>query len=156
MVSFEPVAWKFFYFLLVFFETITMYTFFGQFLVVATPNQLLAQLLAAVSNQLWTIFNGFLVPYPQTPAAWQWMSRISPASWILYGLGGSQLADSTVPFQSSATGASSGTTVGEFVQSFFGYDYGFIWWCPLILLAYLVFFRALATVMLSTVNFYRR
>lgn len=156
MVSFQPVAWKFFYFLLMFFLTITMYTMLGQLLVTATPNQLLAQLLAAFFNQMWTIFNGFLVPYPQTPAGWQWMSRISPASWILYGLGGSQMADSTVPFSSPNAGTAQDTTVGQFVQNFFGYDPNFVWWCPLILLAYIVFFRSLTTFMLAKVNFNKR
>ena len=38
-----------------------MYTFFGQFLVYCTPNPLVAQLLSAFFNQLWTIFNGACV-----------------------------------------------------------------------------------------------
>ena len=67
MVGFQAIAWKFFYFLLLFFLTVTMDTFLGQFLVVATPNQLMAQLLAAFLNQMWTIFNGFLIPTNQMP-----------------------------------------------------------------------------------------
>lgn len=99
--------------------------------VAATPNQLLAQLLAASLNQLWTIrcgaqlapactcaawrhgvpacrvpltpprasptapssllfppcSNGFLLPYPSIPRGWKWLNRISPTTWILYGLG---------------------------------------------------------------------
>lgn len=65
------------------------FTFFGQFLVFITPNQLLAQLLAAFMNQLWTIFAGFLVPYPSMPTAsggsWApgclWQPGSSP-SWL--------------------------------------------------------------------------
>jgi ABC-type multidrug transport system permease subunit len=60
MVGFAAEAWKFFYFLLMFWLTVTMYTFMGQFLVIATPNQLMAQLLAAAMNQLFTIFNGYV------------------------------------------------------------------------------------------------
>lgn len=33
------------------------------------------------------------VPYPSMPAAWRWVNRISPTTWILYGLAGSQLCD---------------------------------------------------------------
>jgi ABC-type multidrug transport system ATPase subunit len=153
MVGFEPVAWKFFYFLLMFFLTVTMYTFLGQFLIVATPNQLLAQLLTALANSIWTIFNGFLVPYPQTPRGWQWLSRASPTTWILYGMGGSQMADSDVPLTEPFAGAK---TIGEFVNVYFGYDYGFIWWCPLIVLAYVVFFRGMAAVLMSYVSFNKR
>ncbi|KAL4527487.1 hypothetical protein Ndes2526B_g08823 [Nannochloris sp. 'desiccata'] len=153
MVGFEPVAWKFFYFLLMFFLTVTMYTFLGQFLVVATPNQLLAQLITAFLNSIWTIFNGFLVPYPQTPVGWQWLSRASPTTWILYGMGASQMADSQVQLQQPYSGA---TTIGGFVNVYFGYDYGFIWWCPLIVLAYVVFFRGMAAVFMSYVSFNKR
>ncbi len=153
MVGFDPVAWKFFYFLLMFFLTITMYTFLGQFLIVATPNQLLAQLIAAFLNSIWTIFNGFLVPYPQTPVGWQWLSRASPTTWILYGMGGSQMADCEVPLQQPYGGA---TTIGGFVNVYFGYDYGFIWWCPLIVLAYVLFFRTMSALLMSYVSFNKR
>lgn len=152
MVGFQPVAWKFFYFLLMFFLSVTMYTFLGQCLVIICPNQLLAQLLAAFLNQMWTIFNGFLVPYPQTPAGWQWMSRISPTTWILYGLAGTQLADSNVPLDQPGAP----TTIGEYVQSFWGYDPGFSWWCILILFAYIVFFRVVAVMALTYVSFNKR
>jgi ABC-type multidrug transport system ATPase subunit/ABC-type multidrug transport system permease subunit len=152
MVGFELVAWKFFYFLLMFFLTITMYTFLGQFLVVATPNQLLAQLIAAFLNSIWTIFNGFLVPYPQTPAGWQWLSRCSPTTWILYGMGGSQMADSQVELE----GYEGASTIADFVNVYFGYEYGFIWWCPLIVLAYVIFFRTMSALLMSYVSFNKR
>lgn len=58
MCGFQLVAWKVLYFYLVFLESIAMYTFFGQFLIYMTPNQLMAQLLAAFANQFWTLFNG--------------------------------------------------------------------------------------------------
>ena len=131
-----------------------MYTFLGQFLIYVTPNQLLAQLLAAFLNQIWTIMNGFLVPYPQTPVGYQWLCRISPTTWILYGLGGSQMSNSEVPF--SASGGTPTSTVGQFVTSFWGYEYGFIWWCPLILLAYVLFFRASTALLMSHVSFNKR
>lgn len=130
----------------------------GQVLVIALPNQLIAQLLAAFLNQMWTIFNGFLVPYPQTPVGWKWMSRISPTTWILYGLGASQLADSTVPIEETASSesGSSYVTVGDFVTGFWGYDYGFIWWCPLIIFTYIVFFRVVAVLALNYVSYNKR
>lgn len=156
MAGFQVSAWKFFYFLLMFFLSVTMYTFLGQCLVVVCPNQLLAQLLAAFLNQMWTIFNGFLVPYPQTPAGWQWMSRISPTTWILYGLGATQLADSDVPIDFGGPQTGSNTTVGEYVQEFWGYDPGFAWWCILIVFAYIVFFRTTTVLSLAFISYNRR
>lgn len=140
------------------------YTFMGQFLVTATPNQMLAQLLAAALNQMFTIFNGFLVTYSQTPKGWKWMNRLSPTTWVLYGLGGSQLADSTVPLiagntlvgSSSETATVGASTVGTFTEDYFGYDSDFIWWCPLILFAYVLFFRFGSGLALSFVNYQRR
>ena len=155
MVGFQVSAWKFFYFLLMFFLSITLYTFLGQMLVIVCPNQLLAQLLAAFLNQMWTIFNGFLVPYPQTPAGWKWMSRISPTTWILYGFGATQLADSDVPLDKNGP-VETNTTVGSYVQNFWGYDPGFAWWCILIVFAYIVFFRVVTVVALSHVSWSRR
>ena len=152
MTGFEPAAWKFFYFLLMFFLSVTLYTFLGQCLVIACPNQLLAQLLAAFLNQMWTIFNGFLVPYDQTPAGWKWMARISPTTWVLYGLGATQLADSPVELIPPPVN----TTVGEYVQNFWGYDPGFAWWCILIVFAYIVFFRTITVLFLTYVSYNKR
>lgn len=154
MVGFAPVAWLFFYYLLMYLLTLTMYTFLGQFLVYATPNQLLAQLFGAFVNQLWTMFNGFLVPFPQIPAGWKWMARISPTTWVLYGLGGSQMGNSSVLF--ATTNGTTTTTVGEFVNQFWGYEYSFIWWCPLILFAYVLFFRVGTSLLISFVSFNKR
>lgn len=37
------------------------------------------------------------------PAAWKWMNRISPTTWILYGLAGSQLCDRDIPMEVRTT-----------------------------------------------------
>ena len=80
------------------------------------------------------------------------MARISPTTWILYGLGASQLADSEVPLE----GYPGATTVGEFVSNFWGYDYGFVWWCPLIVFAYVAFFRLVSVLSLSYISYNKR
>ncbi|KAL4434347.1 hypothetical protein ABPG75_000788 [Micractinium tetrahymenae] len=153
LVHFSHTAWKYFYFLLLYSITLLMYTLCGQFLVAATPNQLMAQLLAASLNQLWTISNGFLIPYPMIPKGWKWLNRISPTTWILYGLGGSQLGDSDVPMVAFGT---QHTTVGEFMTSYFDYDFSFIWWCTLIVFSFAVFFRLSFSLLLRYVSYQRR
>lgn len=52
MIGFVPVAWRFFYYLLMFFQCIAMYTFFGQFLVFITPSQPLAMMLGASTSHV--------------------------------------------------------------------------------------------------------
>ena len=69
---------------------------------------------------------GFLIPYTLMPAGYKWLNRASPTTWILYGLGGSQLGDSQVPLLYNP--AQPLTTVGQFMKTYFDYDYSFIWW----------------------------
>ncbi|KAL4427934.1 hypothetical protein ABPG75_002023 [Micractinium tetrahymenae] len=154
MVGFQRVAWKFFYFLLTYMCSLAMFTFFGQFLVFSTPNQLLAQLLSGFVNQLWSIFAGFMVPYPVMPAGWKWMNRLSPTTWTLWGLVGSQLCDRD---DVNMTGFGGQTiTVSAFMEQAFGYTFDMVWWCTLIVFAYCIFFRLSSTLLLRVVNFQRR
>ena len=44
-------------------------------------------------NFLFNVFNGFIITYPEIPRGWKWMNRIVPPTWILYGLGVSQLGN---------------------------------------------------------------
>ena len=47
-------------------------------------------------------------------------------------------------------------TVRQYLEDYFGYEYGFRWWCALILLAFVFFFRVAAMVVLKAVNHERR
>lgn len=47
-------------------------------------------------------------------------------------------------------------TVREYLKDYFGYEYGFRWWCALILLCFAFFFRAAAMVVLKIVNHEKR
>lgn len=153
LVEFQAVAWKYFYFLLLYFLSLLTYTLFGQFLVHLTPNQLLAQLCAAGFNQLWAIFCGFLIPYTQMGKGWKWMNRISPTTWIIYGLSESQLGDQSTPM---VLPNGQVTTVANFMSEYFGYDMGFIWFCPLIVFGYAAAFRVGSVLLLRYVSYLRR
>jgi hypothetical protein len=89
---------------------------------------------------------------PPCLQGWKWLNRISPTTWTLYGLAGSQLGDRDVPMQ----GYNGSTTVSVFMLDAFGYDFGMIWWCALIVAAYCIFFRGMSTVLLKYVSFLRR
>ncbi|KDD76344.1 ABC-2 type transporter, partial [Helicosporidium sp. ATCC 50920] len=133
--------------------TLQLFTGFGVLCVYATPHILVAMLLTSGINQLWTFFNGFLIPFDQIPHGWKWMNRISPTTWVLYGLVGSQLSDRDNPMIGLDGEV---TTVGAFVTSYFGYEYSFIWWCVLIIFAYALAFRVMSVLFLKYVNFQRR
>lgn len=153
MVGFAASAWKFFYFLALFFLCLTMYSCLGQMLVFATPNQLMAQLLVAALNQIFTIFNGFLQPLSIMPRGWQWLNRISPTTYILQGISCSQLCDNhdVLILPGGQT-----TTISAFMSSYFDYKQSFIWWCLAIVGGYCCFFVLVSTVLIRYVSFQKR
>ena len=60
----------------------------------------------------------------QMPKGWRWLNRVSPATWIIYGLAVDQLGES----QSMMTTPDvHQTTVAHFMNYYFGYDFGFRW-----------------------------
>ena len=80
-----------------------------------------------------------MVPYPSMPKGWQWMNRISPTTWSLYGLAGSQLSDRS---DVNIDVYGSPMSVSDFMLQTFGYEWSMIWWCVGILFAYCAFFRS--------------
>jgi ABC-type multidrug transport system permease subunit len=155
MVLFVPTPEAFFHYFIMFFETVCFYTIFGQFLVYITPNAGIAQVLGGFCNYLFNIFNGFVITYPAMPSGWHWMNRFSPPTWILYGLGVSQLGQSEVPVDPTLVNGQV-LPVWQYVQQQFGYDYSMMWWCVLILLAYILFVRVTSILALKYWNFLRR
>ena len=128
------------------------YTFLGQLLVIALPNQLLALLAFGLCIGIWSAASGFLIPLPQLSAFWSVICQAFPTYWVFYGLSASQLADSQVPLVDNVDNGS----VGEFITTFFGYKYSFIWWCVLIVFGYVAFFKACAMLALAYIRYDRR
>ncbi|GLI71055.1 hypothetical protein VaNZ11_015971 [Volvox africanus] len=152
MIGFDPLPEQFFYYIIVFFETIALYTIFGQTLVYVTPAQTIAQVVGAGFNFLFNVFNGFIITYPDMPSGWRWMNRIVPPTWILYGLGISQLGND----EGELIYGGKSTPVNEFMKERFGYRYDMRWWVVLILLAYVLVLRVGSILALKYWNFLRR
>jgi ABC-type multidrug transport system permease subunit len=53
----------------------------------------LLQVLASALNMIFSLFCGFVITYPTMPDYWKWLNRISPSTWLVYGLGVSQLGN---------------------------------------------------------------
>lgn len=87
------------------------------------------------------------------PAWWSWYYYLNPVSWTLYGLIESQLGDVT-----SMLTTYNGQTlmVKEFVTQFLGFTWGFRIWSALILLGFIITFRAIAAGALTFLNYQRR
>ncbi|KAF6263806.1 ABC-2 type transporter-domain-containing protein [Scenedesmus sp. NREL 46B-D3] len=138
MIGFEAQAEKCFFYFMMFLASISFYTIFGQFMVYVTPSQQIAQVVGAGLNFTMNLFNGFVIAYPAMPSYWRWLNRAVPTTWVLYGLGVSQLGDVTdqlVQF------AGRRMPVSSFTKMLFDFDYDMRWWCLVIVFGYVVFFR---------------
>lgn len=70
------------------------------------------------------------------------MHKIVPATWMIYGLGASQLGNNHNPLRGPGLPAT--TTVSTYLESTFGYQYEFRWYALLIVAAYAIGFIILA------------
>ncbi|BDA47962.1 ABC transporter G family member 36 [Coccomyxa sp. Obi] len=153
MIGFKLSAASFFYFFLMFLLDLALFTYFGQFLVFLTPSQGLAQIIASAVQTLWSIFNGFMLPYPLMPMGWKWLNRISPATWIIYGLAVDQMGENT---DQLITPEGEITTVKAFLTSYFGYEHSFRWNCTAIIIAYIFVFRIGSILSVRFISYQRR
>ena len=64
------------------------------------------------------------IAFMQMPRGWRWLNRVSPATWIIYGLAVDQLGENQ---SIMITPDGHRTTVAHFMNYYFGYDYGFRW-----------------------------
>mmetsp|Transcript_26327 Transcript_26327/g.46839 ORF Transcript_26327/g.46839 Transcript_26327/m.46839 type:complete len:116 (-) Transcript_26327:207-554(-) len=108
-----------------------------------------SQILSGAINFFWNIFSGFSIPYTQMPVYLAWINRVAPTTWVIYGLVASQLGDSD--YLVDVYGQV--TTVSEFVETFFGYNYDFRWWCIIIVFAFAAGFMFSAAGALFKLNF---
>jgi len=154
MVGFVPDAGKFFFFLLVNLASLSLFTLFGEWLVMVTPNQQLAQVFGAGLNQVWNIMCGFLVAFPLIPAWWQWANRATPSTWLIYCIAASQMGDSQAVVKAVLPGDE--RPLGDYLAANFGYEYSFRWPSLGIALLFILFFRITSTLALRYINFANR
>lgn len=156
MLFFVRSAAHFFFYLLLSFLTLMFYVAFGMALVYITPTQQLAQVMGSGFNFLFNIFNGYVIAYPSIARGFKWVNRISPTTWVIYGLVVDQLG-----FRQEAVSGLPGDpqpppTVSQFMETNYGYKYDFRFWTILILIAYVLFFRVLGVLALRYVSFLKR
>mmetsp|Transcript_4643 Transcript_4643/g.13342 ORF Transcript_4643/g.13342 Transcript_4643/m.13342 type:complete len:1521 (-) Transcript_4643:659-5221(-) len=153
MIGFANSAKKFFFFLLVFFLDLILFTVFGQFLVYITPSIQMATVVASGLNALWQLMNGFVISYNEMPVYWKWFNRITPTTWILQALASDQLGD--VQTQVTTFNGQQ-STASQFLEDYFNYKYNFRWFAVLIVFCFIIFFRVGSVLALRFVNFNRR
>jgi hypothetical protein len=86
------------------------------------------------------------------PHYWRWLNRAVPTTWVLYGLGASQLGDVEQLMQF----AGRRTPVSKFVRGLMGYEYELRFWALGIMVAFVVALRIASILALRYANFLRR
>lgn len=69
-------AGKFFWFLLFMFLTLLYFTYYGVACVALTPNLMMAAIISGAFYGLMNLFAGFVMPKPEFPGWWIWVSVI--------------------------------------------------------------------------------
>lgn len=88
------------------------------------------------------VLAGFTIAYNNFPDGWKWANRITPVTWIIYGLSASQLGDNQTPLK--GPGMAADATVSSYLSDTFGYEHYFRWYALLIVIAYVIGFMLLA------------
>ena len=91
--GFKATAEAFFLFVIIYFQSLTIYTFLGQLLVYLVATAPVASLFGSLSHTVWTVFNGYLQPRPLMAVGWWWINYTSATTWVIYAIGASQLGD---------------------------------------------------------------
>lgn len=92
-------------------------------------------------------------PLRRPQVFWRWLNRVIPATWILYGLAGSQLAGKTAH---PAVFAGGETTVSDLMSRVFGIERRLVPWTLVIMVAHILFVRVTSILALRYLNFLRR
>ena len=68
------------------FLTLLYFTYYGVACVAITPNLMMAAILSGAFYGLMNLFAGFVMPKPEFPGWWIWVSTSSNACRVLYDL----------------------------------------------------------------------
>ncbi|XAR52748.1 hypothetical protein NMG60_11020974 [Bertholletia excelsa] len=152
MIGLYSAAYKVFWYFYTMFCTLLYFTYFGMLLIAITPSFPVAAILQSAFYSLFSLFCGFLVPWPQIPKWWIWMYYLSPTSWTLNGMLNSQYGD--INTEIIVFGETK--TVSAFLQDYFGYHHDHLPWVAAVLLAYPIAFASLFAYFIGKLNFQRR
>ncbi|KAL4448626.1 hypothetical protein ABPG75_005845 [Micractinium tetrahymenae] len=154
MIGFHGTAGHFFFFLLVLYLALLVYTFFGQMCLYITPNVQAAQALAAVLAGMFDIFNGFFLPKGEMPGQWRWAWYINPVSYMAYAIAADQLGTDETLISTAASPEP--LPVKDFLANTYGFHHSFLWYCILILAGFILLFRAISTAAVRFLNWQSR
>ncbi|KXZ48202.1 hypothetical protein GPECTOR_29g109 [Gonium pectorale] len=153
-IQFEFTAVKYCWFLLFFWLNLMAFTFFGVAVMSLLPAVPLATSGAAFFLLLWNLYCGFLVYKRDIKPWWIWAYYFNPATYTIYGVVTTQLGDAHD--QTIALGPDMEVSVAGFTRDMFDYKYEMRGWLVLIMVGFVVGFRAIACMGLSFLNFQKR
>ncbi|KAJ7966133.1 Pleiotropic drug resistance ABC transporter [Quillaja saponaria] len=149
MMEFEWTVSKLLWYLFFMYFTLLYFTFYGMMTMAISPNHHVAAILSSAFYALWNLFSGFVIPLSRIPIWWKWYYWICPVAWSLYGLVASQFGDVKDKLES-------GQTVGDFVESYFGYRYEFVGVAATVVAGFSVLFAVIFAFAIKAFNFQNR
>ncbi|KAF0693770.1 Aste57867_15269 [Aphanomyces stellatus] len=126
MVGWYNDAGLFFFFWLIFFLYISLCTFLGQWMAVLLPNAKVANVAIGALSCLLNLFSGFLLPFVNMKAGYKWVTWVTPSSYALNVLVGSQLE--ACPPSKVGNGCTAitingvNTTIQNYILTNYGFD----------------------------------
>ncbi|GFR39612.1 hypothetical protein Agub_g74 [Astrephomene gubernaculifera] len=153
MIQFEFTGTKILWFWLYMWLDLMYFTYMGMGVMNATPNLPAATASGSFFILLWMLFCGFLI-YRKNIKPWYiWAYYFNPMTFIIYGCVTTQLGDITDGFISVGD---STTTIAQYINDTFSYEYDMRGYIVLILLGFIAAFRGLSYLGYTRMNFQRR
>ncbi|XP_047323853.1 pleiotropic drug resistance protein 1-like [Impatiens glandulifera] len=149
MIGFEWTVAKFFWYMFFMYFSLLYLTYYGMMVVALTPNQTIANIISSSFIHIWNLFSGLIVPKTRIPAWWKWYYYVSPVSWTLYGLLGSQYGDVQEKLVT-------GQTVKQFVRDYFDYKHELVGYVAMIIVGWVLLFGVIFAYSIKTFNFQKR
>lgn len=152
MIGYYNSGYKVFWYMYSTFSSLLFFNYAGMMLVSITPSFSVAVVLQSALFSVNYLFSGFLVPRPQIPKWWIWLSYLTPSSWTLNGILTSQYGD--IDKEIEVFGVTK--TVSDFLRDYYGFRGNMLPIVGIVLLVYPLLFASVFALSIQYLNFQKR
>jgi len=129
------------------------FTYFGMMLASIFPMMALAQIVSILFLNVFFLFGGFFITYPNFPIWWKWLYWLDPLSYSIQGVISSQLS---MNFETINMPDGTNSTVSQFLVDYLGFQQSFFPYCALIMVGFIAFFWFIMMLAQKRLNFNKR
>ncbi|GAX74481.1 hypothetical protein CEUSTIGMA_g1930.t1 [Chlamydomonas eustigma] len=153
LIGFQVTAARFFWYLFFTWLLLVFFTYFGMMTVSIFPVVALAQIVNILFLNIFFLYGGFFITYPNFPIYWQWMYYLDPLSYSIEGVVASQLSMNT---ENITLPDGSTSTIQNFLVSYYNFKESFYPYCALIMVGFIAFFWFINMLAQKKLNFNKR